>query len=86
MSKSYAVALGIAGLACVGATVVSLQDHAAAQTASVHVGQPGRYQIVHSPHIQKNTMLLDTETGRTWSLGVDKDENYTWEPDTWVGR
>jgi len=42
----------------------------------------GRFTIVHSPHIQRDTMLLDTATGETWEL-VTKDKT----PDselTWV--
>lgn len=26
----------------------------------------GRYIIVHSPHVQRDTVLLDTLTGKTW--------------------
>ena len=32
------------------------------------VGGSGRYVIVHSPHIQRDTVLLDTLTGKTWQL------------------
>jgi hypothetical protein len=28
----------------------------------------GRYQIVMSPHVARDTFLLDTETGRVWQL------------------
>ncbi|MFP5434943.1 MAG: hypothetical protein ACLGIM_17750 [Alphaproteobacteria bacterium] len=28
----------------------------------------GRYIIVHSPHVQRDTVLLDTATGKTWQL------------------
>lgn len=42
----------------------------------------GRFTIVHSPHIQLDTMLLDTSTGETWQL-VTKDKNedseLTWQ-------
>jgi hypothetical protein len=47
------------------------------------VGGSGRYVIVHSPHIQSNTMLLDTLTGKTWQLTkfVDREgEPVAWEP------
>jgi hypothetical protein len=30
------------------------------------VGGIGRYVIVHSPHVQRDTILLDTVTGKTW--------------------
>lgn len=35
------------------------------------VGAPGRYVIVHSPHVQRDTVLLDTATGKTWVLVQD---------------
>jgi len=47
------------------------------------VGGSGRYVIVHSPHIQSDTMLLDTATGKTWQLTrfVDRDgEPVAWDP------
>jgi hypothetical protein len=31
-------------------------------------GQVGRYTIIHSPHVENDTMLIDTATGRTWRL------------------
>jgi photosystem II stability/assembly factor-like uncharacterized protein len=31
-------------------------------------GPIGRYVIVHSPHLERDTMLLDTATGQTWTL------------------
>jgi len=30
--------------------------------------KPGRYAIFHSPHIERDTMLLDTATGDSWVL------------------
>ena len=30
--------------------------------------QVGRWAIVHSPHVQRDTTLLDTATGDTWQL------------------
>ena len=38
--------------------------------------QPGRWSIVHSPHVVRDTMLLDTATGNTWQLVKlgDKDD------------
>lgn len=43
----------------------------------------GRYTIIHSPHIEKDTMLLDTVTGQTWRLVVVTDsvgDPNAWEP------
>lgn len=42
----------------------------------------GRYVIVHSPHIERDTVLLDTETGQTWQLSQLTDING--EPTVWV--
>ena len=39
----------------------------------------GRFIIVHSPEIERDTTLLDTATGRTWQLVVDKQQNESWE-------
>ena len=47
------------------------------------VGAPGRYVIVHSPHVQRDTVLLDTATGKTWQLQTDSSlagEPYIWVP------
>jgi hypothetical protein len=33
----------------------------------------GRFQIVFSPHLRKDTYLLDTETGRVWVSYGDKN-------------
>jgi hypothetical protein len=42
-----------------------------------------RFTIVHSPHVERDTILLDTLTGRTWTLvNVTDltDEPAAWEP------
>jgi hypothetical protein len=46
------------------------------------VGAPGRYVIVHSPHIQSDTVLLDTATGKTWQLV--QNSNREGEPLSWT--
>lgn len=43
----------------------------------------GRYTIIYGPHVQRSTMLIDTQTGRTWNLvttGDDENAGYAWEP------
>ena len=43
----------------------------------------GRYVVVHSPHIESDTVLLDTATGRTWTLTeltYVNGEPVVWEP------
>ena len=81
-------ALIISGLALASALAVGLRDHAVAQTAVpvARYDAPGRYEIVHSPHLERDTMLLDTETGRTWGLVIEKDDSYAWEPNEWIGH
>lgn len=44
--------------------------------------RPGRYIVVHSPHVERDTILLDTETGRTWVLTSFTD--YQNGPSGWV--
>ena len=59
---------------------VSLSTGALAQAGPV--GGTGRYVIVHSPHIQADTILLDTATGKTWQLTKFTDRES--EPVAWV--
>lgn len=40
----------------------------------------GRFVIVTSPHVQRATFLLDTRTGKTWTLVVDSEDEYVWQP------
>ena len=43
----------------------------------------GRYVVVHSPHVESDTVLLDTATGRTWTLTeltYVNGEPVVWEP------
>ncbi|HEX7856254.1 MAG TPA: hypothetical protein VF489_09065 [Sphingobium sp.] len=45
----------------------------------------GRFVIVHSPHVQRDTVLLDTATGKTWQLqsaAFREGEPEVWEPMT----
>src|SRR5882724_7750535 len=51
-----------------------------AKAASTATAAPpaGRYEIVHSPHVQADTQLLDTYTGQTWVLESAKDGTYVW--------
>jgi hypothetical protein len=47
------------------------------------VGGSGRYVIVHSPHVQRDTVLLDTVTGKTWQLQSHtfrESEPVVWTP------
>ncbi len=65
----------------VAVLALSLTTQAWAQAGPV--GGSGRYVIVHSPHIQSDTMLLDTATGKTWQLTKYTDregEPVAWDP------
>ena len=45
----------------------------------------GRFVIVHSPHLEADTVLLDTVTGDTWqetSPDGDTKKGVSWEPVT----
>lgn len=51
--------------------------------AAAGIPQAGRYVIVHSSEVERDTILLDTATGRTWSrveVGDLTDEPPAWEP------
>ena len=40
----------------------------------------GRYVIFHSPHVESDTMLLDSVTGKTWQLvTLGKDKGMGWQ-------
>lgn len=54
-----------------------------ALSASPSAGEIGRYVIIHSPIVERDTMLLDTVTGRTWQLMQESDLNdepLAWSP------
>ncbi len=59
---------------------LSLPTAAIAQAGPV--GAPGRYVIVHSPHVQSDTVLLDTATGKTWQLTQDNSREGS--PTAWA--
>ena len=44
----------------------SCSQSPAPAAAAAPIPQVGRYVIVHSPQTEKDTMLLDTATGKTW--------------------
>jgi hypothetical protein len=53
-----------------------------AQIGQTNASAVGRYAIVHSPHVQRDTQLLDTATGKTWQLvrlGKDEDAGVGWQ-------
>ena len=73
--------LSIASIICLGI----LLGIAYAQTNSTQVPQSqaisGRYQIITSPVVARNTFLLDTQTGKIWQLTQFtnlKDEPMAW--------
>lgn len=62
-------------------TLVALSVSTAAFAQAGPVGAPGRYVVVHSPHVQRDTILLDTATGRTWQLQSDPTRDaFFWVP------
>jgi hypothetical protein len=45
--------------------------------------QVGRFVIVHSSQVERDTILLDTATGKTWSrveISDLRDDPVAWEP------
>lgn len=59
-----------------------IEEPPKAPQASQNSPQPGRYIILWSPRVERNTFLLDTGTGRVWVL-----TSYPYligEPDAWA--
>jgi hypothetical protein len=78
MRRSVIVIIGAATLA--GCTQAPQQ--AAVQPAP-KPSEVGRYVIVHSPQVERDTVLLDTLTGRTWVETEITDlpgKPVVWEP------
>lgn len=73
---------GLAALVLLTGCGQSATQPIAADTSS-KPPEIGRYVIVHSPHNQRDTVLLDTATGKTWQQVVFTDlenEPTGWEP------
>jgi hypothetical protein len=71
------IVLGLLALVACG---TSSCTNANAQAQAALASQ--RYVIVHSPHAQRYTQLLDTATGRTWTLvnrGEGSPTSFAWE-------
>ena len=50
--------------------------------ASAPVTNPvssGRYTIFYSPQVERDTFLVDTQTGQTWQLVQGKDGSELWQ-------
>ena len=44
-------------------------------------GAVGRYVIVHSPHVERDTVLLDTATGKSWTMVNNESRDaLIWRP------
>lgn len=52
------------------------------ETAPPAASPVGRFTIVHSPHTQRDTILLDTATGKTWSQyeRTNEGNSAAWDP------
>jgi hypothetical protein len=62
---------------------VATKDGWSIQPAADAAAPVGRYVIVHSPQAERDTILLDTATGRTWSRVQVTDVNDqppAWDP------
>lgn len=70
---------------CAGAILCApfiLTGCGAAKAQTAGVGAAGRYTIIHSPHSARYTQLLDTATGRSWTLVQRPDgagTSFAWE-------
>lgn len=67
--------------ACCAALLAAPVSAQVARKAPPSAPPTGRYTIVHSPHVQKDTVLLDTATGKTWILVEDTSRDaFFWSP------
>ena len=70
MKRSFVLAILLTSILLIGSSCT--------RTVPNNVSENGRFTIITSPHVQKATFLLDTKTGKTWNLQVDKDDYYVW--------
>lgn len=71
----------IVGLGLLGLSAMALQGCGRAEAQAQPLANQ-RYVIVNSPHAQRYTQLLDTATGRTWTLVQRADgaeTSFAWE-------
>ncbi|MBV8973472.1 MAG: hypothetical protein JO290_14400 [Sphingomonadaceae bacterium] len=75
---------GVALLALAGCdqTARTVDQPASSPPTVVPQVAVGKYIIIHSPQVERDTMLLDTVTGDTWQLvklGKAKNSGMGWE-------
>lgn len=61
------------------AATASQPQNTIAELGTAKPAEVGRYTVVHSPHVESDTILLDTATGDTWQLQVESGGNLIWE-------
>jgi hypothetical protein len=74
MIAKLAVGIGLASILALSAVAEEARSDLFSQ-------QPGRYQIIVSPHVAKHTFMIDTATGRVWQLVQFND--LKGEPNGW---
>lgn len=58
-------------------------DPPASPPVQVPAPEIGRFTIIHSPQVERDTMLVDTVTGQTWqlvSMTAFKGDPLAWQP------
>jgi hypothetical protein len=81
MTHKLKISIAAASAIMLLATAAPVGGRAAAATAEAGCGSTGRYTIIHSPEVESDTMLLDTQTGKTWQLVQVKDGGpLEWQP------
>jgi len=78
LSLALVICLGIV----LGVAYAQTKAPAAQAPQASAQSQAGRYQIVTSPVLARNTFLLDTQTGRIWQL--TQFTNLKDEPTAWM--
>ena len=75
-----AILSGCDGRASPGAT----SSNAAADASPTPAPQVGRFVIYHSPHVEADTVLLDTATGDSWRQETTSGHDLTKSDVEWV--
>lgn len=73
----------LTGMVAPGRAQTNVKPSAPMQ-AALPAGPAGRYQIVINPNIRADTILLDTQTGQTWTQTQISDVEG--EPTVWMFR
>jgi hypothetical protein len=83
MQRKVYLVIGLLALAgCDQLKPAQKQEGQSSAREALGVPSVGRYTIIHSPQVERDTMLLDTVTGDAWqlvSMGKTDDAGMGWQ-------